>query len=419
MLARVELPDVFCELLTARVADDGLPVRHRAAWGGRGSAKSHSFGSGLVLRGVERPTRILCAREIQRSIDASVKQLLEDKIPAMGFGPTNGDGFFESLKAEIRGRNGTTFKFAGLRTNVDSIKSMEGIDIAYVSEARAVSQNSIQVLTPTVRSPGSEIWWDWNPGEAKDPIDVMFRGGTPPPGSIVRRVNYTENPWFPSELRQEMEWDQKRDPDKYAHIWLGEYQRNSEARVFKNWTTDRFETPDDARFYFGADWGFSVDPSVLVRMFLGRMVEGKAVADPDGRTLFIDYEAYAVGCEIDNTPALFDRVPLSRKWPITADSARPETISYMNRQGFTIGSAKKGSGSVEDGIEFMKSYDIVVHPRCTHVVDELSLYSWKVDTLTGQVIPVLSDKDNHMIDAIRYALESTRRAKFDMRKLLG
>jgi len=419
MLARVELPDVFCELLTARVADDGLPVRHRAAWGGRGSAKSHSFGSGLVLRGVERPTRILCAREIQRSIDASVKQLLEDKIPAMGFGPTNGDGFFESLKAEIRGRNGTTFKFAGLRTNVDSIKSMEGIDIAYVSEARAVSQNSIQVLTPTVRSPGSEIWWDWNPGEAKDPIDVMFRGGTPPPGSIVRRVNYTENPWFPSELRQEMEWDQKRDPDKYAHIWLGEYQRNSEARVFKNWTTDRFETPDDARFYFGADWGFSVDPSVLVRMFLGRMVEGKAVADPDGRTLFIDYEAYAVGCEIDNTPALFDRVPLSRKWPITADSARPETISYMNRQGFTIGSAKKGSGSVEDGIEFMKSYDIVVHPRCTHVVDELSLYSWKVDTLTGQVIPVLADKDNHMIDAIRYALESTRRAKFDMRKLLG
>ena len=419
MLARVELPDVFCELLTARVADDGLLVRHRAAWGGRGSAKSHSFGSGLVLRGVERPTRILCAREIQRSIDASVKQLLEDKIPAMGFGPTNGDGFFESLKAEIRGRNGTTFKFAGLRTNVDSIKSMEGIDIAYVSEARAVSQNSIQVLTPTVRSPGSEIWWDWNPGEAKDPIDVMFRGGTPPPGSIVRRVNYTENPWFPSELRQEMEWDQKRDPDKYAHIWLGEYQRNSEARVFKNWTTERFETPDDARLYFGADWGFSVDPSVLVRMFVGRMVEGRAVADPDGRTLFIDYEAYAVGCEIDNTPALFDRVPLSRKWPIVADSARPETISYMNRQGFTVSSAKKGAGSVEDGIEFMKSYDIVVHPRCMHVVDELSLYSWKVDPLTGEVLPVLADKDNHMIDAIRYALEATRRAKFDMRKLLG
>lgn len=419
MLARVELPDVFCELLTARRADDGLPVRHRAAWGGRGSAKSHSFGSGLVLRGVERPTRILCAREIQRSIDASVKQLLEDKIPAMGFGPTNGDGFFESLKAEIRGRNGTTFKFAGLRTNVDSIKSMEGIDIAYVSEARAVSQNSIQVLTPTVRSPGSEIWWDWNPGEAKDPIDVMFRGGTPPPGSIVRRVNYTENPWFPSELRQEMEWDRKRDPDKYAHIWLGEYQRNSEARVFNNWTTERFETPDDARLYFGADWGFSVDPSVLVRMFVGRMAEGRAIADPNGRTLFIDYEAYAVGCEIDNTPALFDRVPLSRKWPITADSARPETISYMNRQGFTIGSAKKGAGSVEDGIEFMKSYDIVVHPRCTHVVDELSLYSWKVDPLTGQVLPVLADKDNHMIDAIRYALEATRRAKFDMRKLLG
>lgn len=418
MLARVELPDVFCELLTARTADDGLPVRHRAAWGGRGSAKSHSFGSGLILRGVERPSRILCAREIQRSIDASVKQLLEDKIPAMGFGPTNGDGFFESLKTEIRGRNGTTFKFAGLRTNVDSIKSMEGIDIAYVSEARAVSQNSIQVLTPTVRQPGSEIWWDWNPGEARDPIDVMFRGGTPPPGAIVRKVNYTENPWFPTELRQEMEWDRRRDPDKYAHIWLGEYQRNSEARVFSNWKAEEFETPDDARFHFGADWGFSVDPTVLVRMFIGRMVDGKAIADAEGRTLFIDYEAYAVGCEIDATPALFDKVPLSRKWPITADSARPETISYMNRQGFTMRSAKKGAGSVEDGIEFMKSYDIVVHPRCRHVVDEMTLYSWKVDALTGEVLPVLADKDNHTVDACRYALEASRRSRFDMRRML-
>jgi phage terminase large subunit len=431
-MGAIALPSVFRSILTATTADDGLPVRHRAAWGGRGSAKSHSFASGLILKAVESPKRILCAREIQRSIDASVKQLLEDKIPQLGFGPTNGDGFFESIKTEIRGRNGTTFKFAGLRTNVDSIKSMEGIDIAYVNEARTVSQNSIQVLTPTIRAPGSEIWWDWNPGLAKDPVDVMFRSGSPPPGSIVRRVNYTENPWFPTELRQEMEWDQRRDPEKYAHIWLGEYLRNSEARVFKNWTAEAFETPDDARFYFGADWGFSVDPSVLVRMFIGRMSASGPIADPAGRTLFIDYEAYAVGCEIDHTPALFAGddtsgrwenpkhlrgIPGALKWPITADSARPETISYMRRKGFQVSPAVKGPGSVEEGVTFLQNYDIVVHPRCRHVVDELTLYSWKVDPVTNEILPVLEDKKNHTIDACRYALEAVRRGSYTLANL--
>lgn len=420
-MVAVDLPKAF-RFLSATVGDDGLPVRHRAVYGGRGSAKSHSFAAGLILKGVEQPKRILCAREIQRSIDASVKQLIEDKIPQLGLGPTNGDGFFQAIKTEIRGRNGTVFKFAGLRTNVDSIKSMEGIDIAYVNEARTVSQNSIRVLTPTIRTPGSEIWWDWNPGLATDPVDVMFRGGPPPPGSIVREVNYTENPWFPEELRLEMEWDKRRDPDKYAHIWLGKYQRNSEARVFKNWRVDEFETPADARFYLGADWGFSIDPSVLVRMF---------IVD---RTLYIDQEAYAVGCEIDHTPALFagnDKqepprwknpkgypgVPGSLAWPITADSARPETISYMRRKGFRVGAAKKGAGSVEEGVEFLKSYDIVIHPRCKHVADEFALYCWKVDPISGDILPVLADKENHTIDACRYALEGVRRNSYNIAAL--
>lgn len=425
MQPEIELPDIFRGLLTATHADDGLPVRHRAAFGGRGSAKSHSFGRGLILRAVEQPRRILCAREIQRSIDASVKQLIEDTIPQMGFGPTNGDGFFEALKTEIRGRNGTTFKFAGLRTNVDSIKSMEGIDIAYVTEARTVSQNSIQVLTPTIRQPGSEIWWDWNPGSEKDPVDAMFRGGEPPPGSIVREVNYSANPWFPNELYGEMEWDRRRDPDKYAHIWLGKYQRNSEARVFRNWSEEDFETPDDARFYFGADWGFSIDPSVLVRMFIGRMGVQGPVADPAGRTLFIDAEAYAVGCEIDHTPALFagsdpDKrwenpkghkgIAGALKWPIRADSARPETISYMQRKGFKIIPAIKGAGSLQEGVTFLQNYDIVVHRRCRHVIDELTLYSYKTDPITNEILPILEDKKNHTIDACRYALEEVRRA---------
>jgi phage terminase large subunit len=390
----VRLPEAF-GFLWDKTADDGLPVRYRAGFGGRGSAKSHSFCSAAVLKGAERPLRIGVYREIQKSIRDSAKRLLDDKIAEHGL-----SAFYESTDTEIRGRNGTLFLFNGLRTNPDAIKSTEGIDIALVMEANTVAQRSWDLLIPTVRKPGSEIWAEWNPNLPTDPVDVMFRGEAgPPPGSIVRQVNWNDNPWFPAVLKAELEYDRKRDPEKYAHVWLGEYQRNSEARVFKNWTVEEFEAPTDAVHRFGADWGFAIDPTVLVRCHIV------------GRKLFVDYEAYMVGCEIDNTPALFDSIPESRRYLITADSARPETVSYMQRNGFPkIVPAIKGAGSVEDGVEFLKNYDIVVHPRCQHVVDELTLYSYKVDKLTGAVLPTLDDKANHTIDALRYACEGARRA---------
>lgn len=381
----IQLPEAFADLWT--------PARYKAFYGGRGSGKSHSLATALVLMAASRPLRILCAREIQVSIKDSVKRLLDDKIAACGL-----DGFYESVRDEIRGKNGSLFVFAGLRTNPDTVKSKEGFDIAWIEEAATVSERSFDLLRNTIRKPGSEIWLSWNPRLENDPIDVIFRGDEPPPGSIVRRVNWQENPWFPDVLRDEMEWDKRRDPDKYAHIWLGEYQRNSEARVFKNWKTEAFDTPDNASFYFGADWGFSVDPTVLVRCYI------------EGRTLYVDQEAYKVGCEIDRTPQLFDTIPGARLWPITADSARPETISYMRRNGYhKMQAALKGANSVMDGIEFLKSYDIVVHPRCTHTIDELTLYSFKTDPLTGEVTPILEDKKNHVIDALRYAVEGVRR----------
>jgi phage terminase large subunit len=388
----VQIPEAFDFLFQDE-------ARYRASYGGRGSAKSHSFAFALVVKARERPLRILCAREIQKSIRDSVKRLLDDKIEEAGF-----RGFFQSTDTEIRGANGSLFLFAGLRTNADAVKSTEGIDIAWVEEANKVSQRSLDLLIPTIRKPGSEIWFTWNPEHPTDPVDAMFRGKAgPPPRSLVRQVNWDDNPFFPPVLQGDMEWDRQRDPEKFAHIWGGAYLRNSEARVFKNWRVEEFETPPDARFYFGADWGFSVDPTVLVRAFIV------------GRTLFVDREAYKVGVEIDRTPALFDTIPGSRRWPITADSSRPETISYMQHHGFgNVGAALKGAGSVEDGIEFLKNYDIVVHPDCRHTADELTFYSWKVDPLTGEVLPVLADKHNHVIDALRYAVEGLRRNTYDL-----
>jgi phage terminase large subunit len=134
----------------------------------------------------------------------------------------------------------------------------------------------------------------------------------------------------------------------------------------------------------------------------------------DGKRLYIDHEAYMVGCEIDQLPDLFARVPDSQKWFITADTARPETISYMQRHGYPkINAAIKGAKSVEEGVEFLKSFDIVVHPRCQHTIDELTVYSYEIDDLTGLILPKLADKDNHVIDALRYACEGARRATRD------
>lgn len=339
----------------------------------------------------------MCIREVQRSLEQSAKRLIEDKIEALGVG-----SLFEIQRDRILTPGGGLIIFQGMQNHTaDSIKSLEGFMRAWVEEAQSLSQRSLDLLRPTIRAEGSEMWFSWNPRLPTDPIDKFLRE-QPPPNSIVVQANWDANPWFPEVLREEMEWDRKRDPDKYQHVWEGAYLRNSEARVFHNWRVDEFETPTNAEFYFGADWGFSVDPTVLVRCFV------------EGRTLYIDYEAYAVGCAIDRTPDLFRQVPGSEKWPITADSARPETIDFMKRHGFPkMKPSRKGAGSVEDGVEFVKSFDIVVHPRCRHTIDELTLYSYKTDRLTGEVMPVLEDSKNHVIDALRYAVEAMRRRGVD------
>jgi len=382
----IETPRAFLPLLDA--------ARYKGAYGGRGSGKSHFFAEALIERCLMQKTDAVCIREVQKTLNQSVKKLLELKIEALGVG-----SMFEVQESVIKTPHGGLIIFQGMQNHTaDSIKSLEGYDIAWVEEAQTLSQRSLDLLRPTIRKPGSELWFSWNPNLEGDPVDKLLRGENPPPGSIVVQANYKDNPWLPDVLQAEVEYDQRRDPDKFAHVWLGEYVRNSEARVFKNWRIEEFDAPQGTTFRLGADWGFSVDPSVLVRCYV------------EGRNLYVDYEAWMVGCEIDQLPDLFDRVPDSRKWFITADSARPETISYMRNHGFPkINAAIKGPKSLEEGVEFLKSYDIIVHPRCVHLIDELTLYSYKTDPLTAQVLPVLADKDNHVIDALRYALEALRK----------
>jgi phage terminase large subunit len=371
-------------------------ARYLGAYGGRGSGKSHNFAEMLIEQSIIQRTDAVCLREIQKSLKFSVKKLLENKISSM-----NAGAYFEVQNEQIKSTNGGVIIFQGMQDHTsDSIKSLEGFKIAWFEEAQTASQRSLDLLRPTIRAPGSQLWFSWNPRFATDPIDQLLRGPTPPPNAIVVEANYADNPWLPVELLEEMEYDKRRDPDKYAHIWLGKYQSNTSSRVFKNWTIEEFEVDQTAVIRQGADWGFSVDPTVLVQAYIV------------GRRLYIPYEAYRVGCEIVDTPALFMSLPDAEKWPMVADSARPETISHLRKNGFPkITSAVKGPKSVEEGVGFLQGFDIVVHPRCVHTIDELTLYSYKTDPLDeSKILPVLADKDNHVMDALRYAMEGARRA---------
>jgi phage terminase large subunit len=385
---RIETPEVFEPLLA--------PARYKGAWGGRGSAKSHFFADLWLEENVTEKLDFVCLRETLKSLEFSVKKLLESKIERH-----NAGAYFDVQDRRIFSKHGGVTIFEGMQNHTaDSIKSLEGFDRAWFEEAQNASNNSLTLLRPTIRKTGSQLWFSWNPDLDTDPIDVLLRGDELPPHTIVVKANYMDNPFLPDELREEMEFDRRRDPDKYAHVWLGEYRRNSEARVFKNWTMEEFEADPTAIIRQGADWGFSIDPTCLVQCYI------------IGRKLYVPYEAYRVGCEIVDTPALFMTVPESEKWPITADSARPETISHMQKNGFPkIMAAVKGAKSLEEGVEFLKSFDIIVHPRCKHLIDELTLYKYKEDDLTGLVLPVLEDKHNHVIDALRYACEGARRAQ--------
>lgn len=420
---QIETPRVFLPFLQ--------PSRYKGAHGGRGSGKSHAFADLLVERALLTPgLRAVCIREVQMSLAESVKRLLEDKIRQHGL---EGDGphAFRLLQTHIETPGGGIILFRGMQSyNADNIKSLEGYDLAWVEEAQALSQRSLDLLRPTIRKPGSEIWFSWNPRFETDPVDVFLRGpGAPgPPEAIVIEANYADNPWFPEELRREMERDRARDPEKYAHVWCGGYERRSESRVFRRWRIEDFSTPTSGvAFLLGGDWGFAQDPTVLVRAFLR-----------GDRELCIDAEAYQVGCEIDDTPALFDRLGcaaclpapcachpsqggpvcdgrgaghgMARQWPIVADSADPQTISYLKRHGYPrIEPARKGPGSVQEGVKFLQNYDLVVHPRCVHTIRELGRYAYKVDKQTGLVLPELEDEDNHVIDSLRYACERLRR----------
>ena len=244
----VETPRAFLPLLK--------PSRFRVAAGGRGSGKSHFFASLLIEQCLLRPgLRAVCVREVQKSLKESVKRLLEDKIEAHGVANR-----FEVLNTEIRGPGGGAIIFQGMADHTaESVKSLENFSIAWVEEAQSLSARSLELLRPTIRAPGSEIWFSLNPRSASDPVYDLFFGLSPPPNSTIIRANYDANPFFSPELEAERDYDQRHKPGRYGHVWLGDLEPVAIGAIWDRLMLHRNrrqDMPEMARILV------SVDPAV-------------------------------------------------------------------------------------------------------------------------------------------------------------
>ena len=377
---------------------------------------------------------MLCVREFQNSIKDSSHKILSDTIVRLGMG-----SWFHVTAESITSRAGAQFMFKGMHDSrsENSVRSTEGVDIVWVEEAQTMSAASWRSLTPTIRKEvipwvstgheyvGSEIWVSFNLIHENDATYQRFLAddGKSPrrANSIVHKINFDSNPYFGGTLREEMEEDKANDYDLYEHIWLGMPLKKSNSIIFngkyrsEEFSDDLWKEAD--RLFYGADFGFANDPATLTRSF---------ILD---KKLYVSHAQFGKHIDIDFLPErLYDLVPGSRDWPIHADSARPETISFLRRQGFNISAAEKWPGCVEDGIAHLRGFEeIVIHPRCIELLEEAYMYRYKVDKTQvddrGQpmVLPIIVDKFNHGWDAIRYSLDGyiTRRGELGLWARLG
>lgn len=366
--------------------------RYKGAKGGRASGKSHFFAEAIIERHIQDAnSRTVCIREVQRSLKFSAKQLLEDKIKAL-----NVEHMFEVMGTEIHNKQGRgIIIFQGMQDHTaESIKSLEGFDIAWCEEAQSLSKRSIELLDPTLRKDGSELWFSWNPRNETDAVEQLFTNNKQ---AKVVHVNYLDNPFCPKAMNILADHARELDYERYNHVWLGDYEKYNEAQIFYDkWKVEDFVVGKDwGNPYFGLDFGFRPDPLVAVKCWVYN------------DNLYIEKEAYGVGIEIDKTKEFIcDIMPEFDKYVSRADSAEPKTISYLQRNGLPrMEGVKKWPNSIAEGVRFIRGYkSVIIHPDCKGSAEDFRLYSHKTDKLSGDILPDIQDANNHSPDAVRYAL---------------
>lgn len=382
------------------------PARTRVFKGGRGSGKTRGLAKRSGIRiyqlaelGVEGV--FLASREHLNSLDESSMEEIKAAITSE---PWLRD-YFDIGEKYIRTKNRRiSYAFAGLRHNLDSIKSKARIIGNWTDEAENVSEMAWRKLVNTLREQGevggqawiAENWISYNPESPESATHKRFVKD-PAPDCLVSTINWRDNPWFGGLLNASRLEDQRLRADTYDHVWEGEFLTLTEAQIFAGKFAVRdFEPGDDWDGpYHGLDFGFALDPTAGLQVYI------------HDNCLWIRREAGRTKLELDDTSEFVeDRIPGFGQHVVRADSARPESISYLKRNGMAqIEGAEKWKGCVEDGIEFIKSFDqVVIHTDCPQTAREFRLYSYKVDRLTGDILPVIVDANNHFIDALRYAL---------------
>lgn len=363
--------------------------RFKVLYGGRDSGKSTQILNHFVLLSFNTGSRFLCIKKTARTIKQSIYSNVVDAIEQAGL-----EAYFTFTEAEITNKTtGAVFLFTGLLPTAKRIKSINNIQYAFIEEAAELSQDDWDIVIPTIREPGNQIFIAFNPEDGNEPVYQMFVQSSPSNATVLK-LNYTDNPFLSAESAEQIELTKQHDYERYLHIYEGHPLRISDQVIFKDrYTITNFEAEEPTTFYYGADFGVK-DPTVLVRCFI------------KANCLYIDYESYHSGSDasLQMIPLHWEaEVPGSRDHLITCDTNFPQTTMFLKSQNWRVKPVKKTR--VIDGINFLKSFDhIYIHPRCKNTAYEFATYSWKTDRLSGQLQPEPEDADNHAIDAIRYSL---------------
>jgi phage terminase large subunit len=386
-----------------------LPNRYKVAYGGRGSGKSWGYAMALLMLAAQKPMRVLCAREVQKSIKQSVHTLLSDQIQALGLGQ-----FYEVLEAEIRGANGSSFTFAGLASHtVESVKSFEGCDIVWIEEAQTVSKKSWDILIPTIRKPGSEIWVTFNPDLDTDDTYKRFVEN-PPEGAFVVKMNYSDNPWFPDVLEKERLHCLKFNPADYPNIWDGECKSSVDGAIYANEISAATQSgricnvPYDpmlkVQVVFDLGWNDSMAIG-LVQKGVSELRIIESIED-DHKTL-ADYSALLKDKKLN-----WGKVYLPHDGATKDFKTGKSSQQILKAMGWDVEIVPQIG--IEEGIRAAR----LTFPRCyfdktraASLINSLKRYRRAIHATTGEAGAPLHDSASHGADMFRYlcvAAESMR-----------
>lgn len=373
-----------------------LPIfkkyRYKILYGGRSSGKSASVIRYLIVRAMQRKTKILCTRETQTSIQHSTYAELRDLIYELNLqydAKLNPDGMFIVKHDGIICTNGSEFIFKGLSRDIMQIKSIPNIDICFVEEADTIKANEWNILIPTIRAENSEIIICFNPRDAHSDTYQKFIEAPQSNDELRIEINYPDNPFNSQVILDEIAKLKKYNYALYEHVYLGKVLDISEQVIFKGCFEIReLEINPLTQVRYGQDYGFSQDPFAMVQVWL-----------IDDHTIYIDSEIYEIGLLPTKIPSRVRAVmPNAMRKRIAGDAARPDTIAELNNLGLNVEAAPKLKGSIESGIQYLQGKKIIIHPRCVNTIFEFYNYKYEQDK-EGTILAKPIDKHNHILDA--------------------